>query len=387
MSSFFSLVFLVSLALFVVGLFKPGLVVRWGAKRSRRQASLIYGGAAIVSFILVGVLAPAESTASPPPSGTAASHGALAPPGPNGSNSKPGQSSQVLQASAGTSATAVVSQSSTTSTSSKSAGPKGLIPVVVTRDVDGDTIHVRMPNGRDETIRMLLIDTPETVHPDMPVEPFGPEASNFAKKELPVGKHIYIEEGVSGHERDKYGRLLAYVYISPTDMYNEDVVKRGLARVAYVYPPNTKHLTELERDQSYAKVHHLGIWSISGYVTPWGFDVNAAKARGSNHSGRSSSSPATSTGSASLKIVASHLTVYPGDYASVTVQTKPGAIGTIEVVYKSGPSKAKGLDPTTADPSGRITWTWKVGTNTSRGDWPITITVGSQVVHTTIHVL
>jgi hypothetical protein len=109
----------------------------------------------------------------------------------------------------------------------------------------------------------------------------------------------------------------------------------------------------------------------------------AARSVVSHHRGSARTSKSIG---ATLRIVASHLYVHPGDYASVTVQTRPGAWGTIRVVYKSGPSKAKGLVPKTADPSGRITWTWKVGTHTTRGDWPVTITVGSQVIHTTLHV-
>ena len=65
---------------------------------------------------------------------------------------------------------------------SSHAAPKDLIPVTVAKETDGDTIHVTMPSGKDETIRMLLIDTPETHDARKPVEPFGPAASAFAKK-------------------------------------------------------------------------------------------------------------------------------------------------------------------------------------------------------------
>ncbi|MFB5191687.1 thermonuclease family protein [Alicyclobacillus fastidiosus] len=103
------------------------------------------------------------------------------------------------------------------------------------------------------------------------------EAAAFAREELPVGKHIFIEEGKPGYTTDKYGRLLAFVYLNQDNMYNEDVVKRGLARVAYIDPPNTQHLSALEADQSYAKSKHLGIWSIPGYVTASGYDLSAVK--------------------------------------------------------------------------------------------------------------
>ena len=156
--------------------------------------------------------------------------------------------------------------SKSSSTTTKTSTPKGLIPVTVSKETDGDTIHVKMPSGQDETIRMLLIDTPETHDPRKPVEPYGPQASSFAEKELPVGKHIYIQEGVKGHRRGKYGRLLAFVYVNKHEMYNKDVLKNGLARVAYIYPPNTQHLSDLKAAQKYAQDHKLGIWSMSGYV-------------------------------------------------------------------------------------------------------------------------
>ncbi|MBS4172261.1 thermonuclease family protein [Bacillus sp. FJAT-49736] len=167
--------------------------------------------------------------------------------------------------------------------------PKGLITATIIRNVDGDTVHVSI-KGKDEDIRLLLIDTPETHKPGTPVQPYGPEASAYAEQELAVGTKVKLEEGVKGHERDKYGRLLAYIYLPNGKMYNEEVVKKGLARVAYIYEPNTKHLKELKNDESYARKHKLGIWSIPGYVTDRGYNMDA---KGAAHT--VSSSPNTST--------------------------------------------------------------------------------------------
>lgn len=262
-----------------------------------------------------------------------------------------------------------------------------LVPAVVAKETDGDTIHVTMPNGKDETIRMLLIDTPEDVKPGTPVEPFSLQAAAFARKELPVGKHIFIEEGKPGHTRDKYGRLLAFVYVTKTDMYNEDVVKRGLARVAYIYPPNTQHLSVLEHDQSYAERHHLGIWTIPGYVTPDGYNMNAVKQRSVGSSNRSSSTTKASfTSSSGLSIVSFTQHVSPGDDATLEIHARPGAQASIEVDYKSGPSHAKGLYPQTANSSGDVTWTWFVGTRTTPGDWPVIVTANGKTLQTTLDV-
>ncbi len=273
-----------------------------------------------------------------------------------------------------------------------------LIPVIVSKNTDGDTIHVLM-NGKDYTIRMLLIDTPEDVKPGTPIEPYSLQASAYAKQVLPVGKHIYIQEGKPGYTLDKYGRLLAYVFITKTNMYNEDVVRKGLARVAYIYPPNTDYLSILESDQSYAKSHHLGIWTIPGYVTSSGYSVPIAiqwdKAHHyggytSSSSGGSSSSSSGSSGhsssSSSITVVSSDLTVAPGSYADVEIKTKSGATGSIEVDYKSGPSHAQGLKPQIANSQGIITWRWDVGTHTTPGTWPVHISVSGKSITVYLHV-
>ncbi|PAL18293.1 thermonuclease family protein [Peribacillus simplex] len=140
--------------------------------------------------------------------------------------------------------------------------------------IDGDTVKIKMTNGNEETVRLLLIDTPETVHPSKPVQPFGPEASKFAKELMPSGSKVEVETGIG--ERDKYGRLLAYFYVDGK-MVNKLLLEKGLARVAYVYAPNTKYLDELENIQKQAQQDEIGIWSIENYATSKGFDDSKSK--------------------------------------------------------------------------------------------------------------
>lgn len=147
--------------------------------------------------------------------------------------------------------------------------PVNTMSATVEKVVDGDTVKVKFENGNVETIRLLLIDTPETVHPDKPVQPFGPEASQLAKEMMPPGKKISVELDVG--ERDKYGRLLAYIYVDE-QMMNEVLLKKGLARVAYVYPPNTRYVDRFREIQKQAQMEALGIWSIENYATDQGFD-------------------------------------------------------------------------------------------------------------------
>ena len=144
-----------------------------------------------------------------------------------------------------------------------------LLQAEVAKVVDGDTLQVVI-NGKKETIRLLLVDTPETVHPSKPVQPFGPEASNFLKEKL-NGKEIQFELGIG--ERDKYGRLLAYVYYND-EMINKLLLEKGLARVAYVFEPNTKYIDEFYETQKKAQTAEIGIWSLENYATENGFQEN-----------------------------------------------------------------------------------------------------------------
>jgi micrococcal nuclease len=149
----------------------------------------------------------------------------------------------------------------------------------VSRVIDGDTLEIIYGDNKKETIRLLLVDTPETVHPTTPVQPFGPEASQYAKDTL-ADKKVQIELEVS--DRDKYGRLLAYVWIEGR-MFNELLLEQGLARVAYVYPPNVKYVDQFREVQKKAQLAGLGIWSIENYALEDGFAEGTAADRMSNN--------------------------------------------------------------------------------------------------------
>lgn len=144
-----------------------------------------------------------------------------------------------------------------------------VVDATVVKNIDGDTIKVKLENGKEETVRFLLIDTPETKHPRLGVQPFGPAASGFVKKHAGKGKEIQLEFDVS--DREKYGRLLAYVWVDG-QMLNRMLVEQGLARVAYVYAPNTKYVDYLREVQRKAQAAEKGIWSVENYVTDKGFN-------------------------------------------------------------------------------------------------------------------
>jgi micrococcal nuclease len=170
---------------------------------------------------------------------------------------------------------------------------KNLLPATITKNIDGDTLDINL-NGKEEKVRMLCVDTPETHHPRLGVQPFGPEAAEYTKKILPVGTKVEIETGIGGG-RDKYGRLLAYIYVDGK-MFNEMLLEKGLARVAYIYAPNTKYVDEFYAIQKIAQKKGIGIWSIENYAKEDGYHPEATKEK-SLSSGTTSK---TSTGSSSV---------------------------------------------------------------------------------------
>lgn len=137
--------------------------------------------------------------------------------------------------------------------------PIGLEKVTVAKFVDGDTTRFYY-NGEDLSFRYLLIDTPETKHPRVGVQPFGPEASARTEELLSNANVIEVEHDI-GEKTDKYDRHLAYIWADGI-MVNEVLVREGLAEVTYIYPPNTRHLERLKEAERLAKEEGIGIWSL-----------------------------------------------------------------------------------------------------------------------------
>ncbi|PIC87942.1 hypothetical protein CSV72_01990 [Sporosarcina sp. P20a] len=147
-------------------------------------------------------------------------------------------------------------------------GTTARIPVELVKVIDGDTIKI-IYDGKEQNVRYLLIDTPETNHPRLGKQPFGEEAKIRNKELIESGK-LEIEFDV-GERFDKYDRLLAYIYVDGKSV-QKILLSEGLARVAYVYPPNTRHLDPYEQSQVVAKEKKLGIWSIENYASDSGFN-------------------------------------------------------------------------------------------------------------------
>jgi micrococcal nuclease len=128
----------------------------------------------------------------------------------------------------------------------------------VTGVVDGDTIDVRI-GGRDERVRLIGVDTPETKKPNSPVECFGPEASEYTASLLPVGTPVRMERDVVG--RDDYGRLLGYVHRLDDDLFvNLELLHQGLA-VPLTIEPNSTHRAQFVEAARSAQGAGRGLWS------------------------------------------------------------------------------------------------------------------------------
>ena len=124
----------------------------------------------------------------------------------------------------------------------------------VTAVFDGDTIQVAW-GARRETVRLLGVDTPETVHPDRPVECFGPEASAYTTERL-LGRDVALT--FDRERRDRYGRLLAYVAVEG-DSVNDELLDRGLARLLIVPPNGARGRAMLDRELE-ARSAGRGLW-------------------------------------------------------------------------------------------------------------------------------
>ena len=145
------------------------------------------------------------------------------------------------------------------------------IPAQVIKGIDGDTIKVSL-NGKEENIRFIGANAPELSHPDLHIQeqPYGKEAAKYTTNAL-IGKTVYLEFDVG--QRDKYGRLLAYIWLdqpknnSETEirskMFNAQLLLEGYAQVMTVQP-NVKYQSLFVNFEREARNNNRGFWGISG---------------------------------------------------------------------------------------------------------------------------
>lgn len=234
MNTVFLLLFLLSIPALIAGLVKPSLF-KLG---SRKLAGLIFGGIFIASFILFGV------------------------------TTKDEEPKVVLEENS------LINETSTTTENKISNNGPGVNKTSevnlntnnqytyysITEVVDGDTVKVNI-SGTNETLRLIGLDTPETVDPRKPVQCFGKEASNKGK-ELLIGKKVRIEKDSTQGDKDKYGRTLAYIYTEGGLFYNKYMIEQGYAH-EYTYSTPYKYQAEFKQAQKTAEQNKAGLWSPS----------------------------------------------------------------------------------------------------------------------------
>ncbi len=150
--------------------------------------------------------------------------------------------------------------------------PSGSQPVVLVEVTDGDTIRVEV-DGREEPVRLILIDAPETRDPNNPPECFGQEATTYLSWLLSLGGDLHLEMDVS--DRDRFGRLLRYVWLDfgggEVYLVNEALVRAGYAAFS-TFPPDVKYVEEIREAGQFAREHGYGLWS--GCITDEEGDTN-----------------------------------------------------------------------------------------------------------------
>jgi endonuclease YncB( thermonuclease family) len=134
--------------------------------------------------------------------------------------------------------------------------PEDAVRARVQRVSDGDTF-VATVKGRRERVRVIGVDTPESVDPNRPDEPYGQEASDFAKHYLD-GETVRLAG--DAEPRDRYGRMLAYVWLEDGTFWNALLVAEGYAQQLTI-PPNVAYADLFRRLAREARQHDRGLWA------------------------------------------------------------------------------------------------------------------------------
>ena len=135
--------------------------------------------------------------------------------------------------------------------------PNSTVAATVTRVVDGDTIKVDV-DGHKDTVRYIGMDTPESVKPDTAVQCYAENASHQNARLLPDGQAVKLVIGAE--PRDRYGRLLAYVYRSPDGLFvNAELLRGGFAHTLTI-PPNDRLAPRFAQLEEQARSAGRGLW-------------------------------------------------------------------------------------------------------------------------------
>lgn len=243
MPTLFFFLMLTSLISLIIGLVKPSAFTKIFKKEiTRKKLTAIFGTAVIIFFLGIGFTAgDTKKAVQDKPQENVVT------------NIEPIQEN-IIPNEEQTSST-----SETNNQENVQNNPDNSSPLYqVTAVVDGDTIKVNI-DGTVKTLRLIGIDTPETVDPRKPVQCFGLEASNRTKQLL-LNKKVRLEADPSQGELDKYSRLLRYVYLEDGTSFNKKMIADGYA-YEYTYNTTYKYQAEFKQAQIDAKNSKLGLWA------------------------------------------------------------------------------------------------------------------------------
>lgn len=256
MATLFFILLLISLVSLAVGLAKPSVFLRFIKRElSRKQIAGIFGGLAVASFIGIGSFAPSpalqDSVTTQNIPVTVSQNDTqevqdTSEPSDTGDNKN-----EVVSVD-----TSIDKANEVPASTQQKSDQSPLYSVVSV--VDGDTVKLSI-DGTTQTIRLIGLDTPETVDPRKPVQCFGKEASNKAK-ELLTGRSVRLEVDASQGSLDKYGRTLGYIYRDDGLFYNKYMIEQGFAH-EYTYNIPYKYQSEFQAAEKSARENQKGLWS------------------------------------------------------------------------------------------------------------------------------
>lgn len=237
MANLFVFLFLISILVLIIGLINPSIFNRFlkGKVLGRSSILKIFGSLSIVSLILIGVFSEPVETK---------------------------QNNKTADNNFKQSPIFINNDVATKTTELNKTEPDNNLKLYnVVQVVDGDTVKVDL-DGKTETLRLIGIDTPETVDPRKVVQCFGLEASNKAK-ELLTGKRVRLKADTTQGERDKYNRLLRYVFLEDGTFFNKLMIAEGYAH-EYTYQSNPYfYQLDFKAAEDNAREQGLGLWNVN----------------------------------------------------------------------------------------------------------------------------
>ena len=139
-----------------------------------------------------------------------------------------------------------------------SPGPR--VEATAVRTVDGDTIIVDL-DGRTRRVRLMGVDTPETVKPNVAVQCFGPQAHDFTAARVPAGTRVGLEYDPVAGRVDRYGRTLAYVWLPDGTMLDQELIAEGYGREYDYAEQNYRYRPQFRQAEAQARAAGKGLWS------------------------------------------------------------------------------------------------------------------------------